>query len=286
MNTKIKHSKIKNTGILFELLTRQITVDIMNDKNGKAVSILKNYFSPKTELGKEYGLYKILTTEKFNTESKADHLINAVLSSYRKINRKSLKREKYNLVNEIRKAYDVNQFFMARIPNYKVYASVFKLFETQTNSNPVIETESKFTIIENITNKEISADKKKKSVMESYKKSEKDLRLLAYTVLVEKFNKKYKNLSQEQRNLLKEYINNISNTNSLKEFIESESIKVKTQLQSFLKGIDDKVTKIKLKEAIKQSHKLLKGRIVEDKHVITLMRYYELLKELKNVKSS
>ena len=135
----------------------------------------------------------ILTTEKFNTESKADHLINAVLSSYRKINRKSLKREKYNLVNEIRKAYDVNQFFMARIPNYKVYASVFKLFETQTNSNPVIETESKFTIIENITNKEISADKKKKSVMESYKKSEKDLRLLAYTVLVEKFNKKYIN---------------------------------------------------------------------------------------------
>ena len=110
--------------------------------------------------------------------------------------------------------------------------------------------------------------------------------MLAYTVLVEKFNKKYKNLSQEQRNLLKEYINNISNTNSLKEFIESESVKVKTQLQSFLKGIDDKVTKIKLKEAIKQSHKLLKGRIVEDKHVITLMRYYELLKELKNVKSS
>ena len=234
MNTKIKHSKIKNTGILFELLTRQITVDIMNDTKGKAVSILKNYFSPKTELGKEYGLYKILTTEKFNTESKADYLINAVLGSYRKINRKSLKREKYNLVNEIRNSYDVNQFFMARIPNYKVYASVFKLFETQTNSNPVIETESKFTIIENITNKEISADKKKKSVMESYKKSEKDLRLLAYTVLVEKFNKKYKNLSQEQRNLLKEYINNISNTNSLKEFIESESVKVKTQLHLLL----------------------------------------------------
>ena len=116
-----------------------------------------------------------------------------------------------------------------------------------------------------------------------YKKSEKDLRLLTYQVLVEKFNKKYKSLSEQQKGLLRKYINNISNTNQLKEFVEKESIKVKKQLQSFLPNIDDEVTSIKLKEAIKQSDKLLRGRIVEDNQVITLMRYYQLLKELKDV---
>jgi hypothetical protein len=149
--------------------------------------------------------------------------------------------------------------------------------------NPQTETESRFTIVENITRKNLSTKKKENVMVEGYKKQEKDLRLLAYGILIEKFNKKYSNLSANQRNLLKEYINNISNTNSLKEFIESETIKVKKQLQSHLPRVSDKVTKIKLKEAINQAETLMKGRIVEDKQVVTLMRYYQLVKELKNV---
>ena len=174
---------------------------------------------------------------------------------------------------------------MARIPNYKVNASIYKLFSIKEPTNPKVETESRFTIIENITRKSISAKKKEDVVVEGYKKQEKDLRLLAYGILVEKFNKKYSTLSKTQRNLLKEYINNISNTNSLKEFIESETMKVKKQLQSFLPSVDDKVTKIKLNEAVNQADTLMKGRIVEDKQVVTLMRYYQLVKELKNVKN-
>ena len=172
---------------------------------------------------------------------------------------------------------------MARIPNYKVNASIYKLFSVEGNMNPQTETESRFTIVENITRKKIS-DKKKEDVMvEGYKKQEKDLRLLAYGILVEKFNKKYSSLSQSQKKLLKEYINNISNTNSLKELIETETLRVKSKLQSFLPKVDDKVTKIKLKEAINQAETLMKGRIVEDKQVVTLMRYYQLVKELENV---
>ena len=151
--------------------------------------------------------------------------------------------------------------------------------------NPQTETESRFTIVENITRKNLSTKKKENVMVEGYKKQEKDLRLLAYGILVEKFNKKYSNLSANQRNLLKEYINNISNTNSLKEFVETETIKVKSKLQSFLPKVSDKVTKIKLKEAINQAETLMKGRIVEDKQVVTLMRYYQLVKELENVKN-
>jgi len=284
MSSKIKHSKIRNTGILFELLTRQITVDVLNnDKKGLAANMMKTFFNKNTQLGKEYELYKVLTTENYKSEITANQLVDAVLSAHKKLGSSRLKREKYNLIKEIRKNYGINDFFMARIPNYKVNASIYKLFYLSNDSNPATETQSRFTVVEHITRKPISNKKKEKAIVEGYEKQEKDLRLLAYGILVEKFNKKYSSLSKEQKNLLKEYINNISNTNSLKEFIESETVKVKKKLQSILPTVDDKVTKIKMKEAINQADTLMKGRIVEDKQVVTLMRYYQLVKELKNV---
>ena len=284
MSSQTKHSKIRNTGILFELLTRQITVDVLNNnKSAEAANILKSFFNKNTELGKEYDLYKVLTTENYKSETKANHLVDAVVTAHRKLNSSSLKREKYNLIKEIKKNYSVNDFFMARISNYKVSASIYKLFENNSSDRPTTKTENRFTIVEHITRKNISTKVKEKGLVEEYRKQEKDLRLLAYGILVEKFNKKYNSLSVDQKKLLKEYINNISNTNSLKEFIESETTKVKKQLQSILPTVDDKITKIKLNEAVNQADTLMKGRIVKDKQVITLMRYYELVKELKNV---
>ena len=284
MSSNTKHSKIRNTGILFELLTRQITVDVLNNnKKAQAAKILKEFFNKKTQLGREYELYRVLTTENYKSETKANHLVGAVISARKKLNNSQLKREKYNLIKKIKENYDVNDFFMARIPNYKVSASIFKLFNSSYGYNPASKTENLFTVVEHITRKQISNKKREKAITEGYKKQEKDLRLLAYSILVEKFNKKYSTLSKSQRKLLKEYINNISNTNSLKEFIESETVKVKKQLQSYLPTVSDKVTKIKLNEAVNQAESLMKGRIVEDKQVVTLMRYYQLVKELENV---
>ena len=272
MSSKTKHSKIRNTGILFELLTRQITVDVLNnDKKGAAANILKEFFNKKTQLGKEYELYRVLTVENYKSEIKANHLVDAVVKARQKLNSSSLKREKYNLIKEVKKNYDINDFFMARIPNYKVNASIYKIFNSNHDGNPASETQSKFTIVEHITRKQIPSKKKEKALVEGYKKQEKDLRLLAYGILVEKFNKKYSSLSQAQKKLLKE-------------LIETETLRVKAKLQSFLPKVDDKVTKIKLKEAINQADALMKGRIVEDKQVVTLMRYYQLVKELENVK--
>ena len=285
MSSNTKHSKIRNTGILFELLTRQITVDVLNnDEKAAAAKILKEFFNKKTQLGKEYELYRVLTTENYTSEIKANHLVDAVVKARQKLNSSQLKREKYNLIKEIKKNYNVSDFFMSRIPNYKVNASIYKIFDVDYDSNPAAETESRYTIVEHVTRKQITNKKKDKELVEGYKKQEKDLRLLAYGILVEKFNKKYRSLSKQQKKLLKEYINNISNTNSLKEFIESETIRVKSKLQSLLPKVNDKVTKIKLNEAVNQAETLMKGRIVEDKQVVTLMRYYQLVKELENVK--
>ena len=289
MSKRAKHSKIKNTGILFELLSRQITQDIISDDTkSKSIDLLKKYFNEKTEIGKENQLYQVLVKTNYNSTAKAQRLVEAVLKSRSKINNKKLKNEKYNLIKSISETYKTEDFFRSRIPNYKVHASIYKLFlsESLEALNPLDEVDSNFTIIEHITGRKMTKDVKKDAeVIKEFKNQDKDLRLLSYQLMVDNFNKKYKTLNTPQKNLLKEYINNISNTNSLREFVNDEVTNIKEALNSRVSNVDDDITRIKLNEAIKQIDNLQKGKIVKDKQVVSLMRYYELIKELDNVRS-
>ena len=289
MARKLKHSKIKNTSILFELLTRQITADVLAGKSTKSVSIVKKYFNENTELGKELQLYRILSEKHHESSDRATQLLEAVIKSRQKLSNARLRREKYNLIKEIKESYNVGDFFNGRISNYRILASIYNVFQSET-TNDVFDPEgvvnSKFTVLEHITSKKLSAEETKAKVLKEYSKSDKDLRLLAYQILVDKFNQKYKTLNESQKSLLKNYINNVSNTNSLREFVDNEVSKIKKQLSSHIKRVEDKVTKIKLSEAINQVENLTKGKVVKDKQVLTLMRYYELIKELKNVHES
>ena len=295
MMTTIKHSKFRNTGILFELLSRQIAVDVLNNNNSKSITILKKYFNENTTLGKESRLYQTLINEKFNSETKATHFLDNVIKNRQKLVNSVLRREKYNLIKEIKETFNIEDFFKSRIPNYKVIASIYKLFQAETvneDFDPSVSTKCRFSIIEHITQNKASADiaketeKRTKKIIEGFEKQDKDLKLLSYQILVDKFNNKYKSLNSAQRNLLKEYINNISNTNSLREFIDNEVVKVKKILKKHLPKVDDPVTKIKLNEAINQTSTSTTGKLVRDKHVVTLMRYYQLIKELDDVHSA
>ena len=281
LKNKMKHNKIKNTGILFELLTRQITADLMERDTSKAVNLVKKYFKNGTEIGKEYQLYKILTETKYNTESRAETLVEAVLDSRKKLNNTSIRREKYNLIKEVRECYQEKDFFNTKINNYKVLASIYNLFQHKEEVAPDEYVATKFTIIEGITS--TTKAHKTNKTYEYLKKQEKDLRILAYSTLVEKFNKKYSNLTQKQKKLIKEYINNISNTNKLREYVDSEVEEVKDTLKSQITKVDDKVTQIKLTEVMNQIDGLKKGNVVSDKQVVSMMRYYELIGEIDHV---
>ena len=286
MAQRVKHSKIKNTGILFELLSRQITVDVMNnDDKSKSVEMLKKFFNENTELGKENQLYQVLLKENYNSSHKAEKLVDAVVKAREKLQNRKLRTEKYNLIKEIKRNYVVEDFFRARIPNYKVYASIYKTFLAETTPvfDPVDEVDSTFSIIEHITRNKVKPKNTDSQIITEFKNEDKDLRLLSYQLMVDNFNGKYKSLNSMQRNLLKEYVNNISNTNSLREFINNEVRKIKQILNKILPRVTDDITKIKLTEAIKQTDTLSKGKIVKDKQVVALMRYYELIKELHNV---
>ena len=278
-----KHNKIRNTGLLYEFLLRQITVDVLNkDDKSKAISIVKSRFNETTELGKELALYNIVINKKFNNDAKADYFINEVIKERRKLNNSVLKREKYNLVKEIQSNYNLQKFTSSKVPNYKIYASTYKLFEFINSLSPDEKTESFFNLVEHIT-----TDKNEIKLSETITNlpDDEDLRILTYKTLLEKFNQKYTKLSGAQKNLLKEYINNISNTNSLKDTLRLIVSELKKDLKTHSKNLKDKVVKIKLKEAINSIDKFCgvdsKKSIVKDSHVLQTMRYLELVKEMR-----
>ena len=152
---KIKHNKIRNTGLLYEFLLRQITLDVLNsDKVSDAVKIIKKRFNENTELGKELALYNILTTKKFKSDKKAEYFINEVVNARYKLNNPILKRERYNLIKAIKENYDLMKFMSSKVKNYKAHASTYKLFEYSTTMSPEQKTESFFNLVEHITTKE------------------------------------------------------------------------------------------------------------------------------------
>jgi len=278
----VKHSKFKNTGILFELLVRQIASDTLSKDNSEAVRIIKEYFSNKTQLGKELQLYQTILNEKFNSESQANRFIDAVLSSRRKLNKGKLRREKYNLIKEIKEHYDIEKFTKARVDNYRTLASTYTIFEN-TSLRPADSVKMRYNLVEAVTGKRANKQIKKQIVSE-YSKQDKDMQLLSYQILVDKFNEKYGDLTPKQKKVLREYINNVSNTNNLKELISSEVPHIKRTLRNKMRSIKDPVVRIKLKEVAKQATALGKRNVIKDQEVLSLMRFYELIKELKNIK--
>jgi|TARA_Y100000310_G_scaffold105335_1_gene103781 hypothetical protein len=283
MAKKIVHKKIRNTGLLFEFLLRQITSDVLDKKKkSAALKLIKEKFNFNTELGQEWSLYNLLINKKFNSDKKANYFINEVLKVRTSLNLSQLRREKYNLIREIKDKFDINKLFSSKIPNYKIYASIYKLFEHDNELLPEEKTETYFNIMENITTK--STIKLSEMVSPNISQNG-DLRILTYKIMLEKFNQKYSHLDSNQKNLLRFYINNVSNTNSLKEYIEQHIPKLKQELLKYSKKVDDKISRIKLDEVIKSISILcgtnISSPIVKDSSVLQMIRYYELLKQLK-----
>ena len=274
---KLRHSKFKNTGVLFELLVRQIASDTLNEKNSPALSIIKKHFKNGSELSKELKLYQYLVKENFDNSYKAQEFLNIVLSERKKLNEGVLKREKYNLIKTINERFTTNDFFKYRVSNYKSLASIYKLFENKEGTSPKEWVECKNVILENVTKK----PKAEREVNSEYVNESKDVRLLAYKFLVDKFNEKYKGLTTEQKSVLRNYINNVDNSDNLKRFILRESEKLKKEFSKI--KISDKVSAIKLKEVVNLIDGLSNSKIVSENQALGLLRYHQLLNELKGI---
>jgi len=278
----LKHSKFKNTGVLFELLVRQVASDTLNNSDSKSIPLIKKYFAKSTELAKELNLYQTLVKEKFSKEDKADSLIEAVLVAKSQLNQTILSRQKYNLIKEIKNNYVLEDFFKSKVNNYKTLAAIFKLFEYTIADNPIESVNNRYTLIEHITRNEVKKISELNE-MSAFVKQDKEVRLLSYKILVDKFNEKYSELNEGQKNLLRQYINSVSEGTELKEFINKEVSKLQKELKTLSATIDDKVVKIKLSEVTNLLNEITSAKAVKDNHVLNMLRYHELIKELKKV---
>lgn len=281
---KPKHNKYKNTGILFELLTRQITSDIISNKESAAVNIIKKYFS-KGELVKEYKIYQALTKATSLNEVKAESIISSTIKLSERLNRTSLRKEKYNLIKEIKQHYDLEEFFKAKIHNYKAYAAIYNLLEAQNSLefiDPSFVITNKVTLLEFLTKQDVDKNKVEDQVMKEYASQDKATRALISKMLIEKFNEKYANLLPEQRNVLKTYINNITNTVSLREFINKELDNIKNSLIALQPLVQDKRTQIKLTELVSIIKPLDKTESAKDEDILNILQFHELIHEIKS----
>jgi hypothetical protein len=283
---KSTHSKIKNTAILFELLSRQVAADtIKGVEKSPALSIIKEFFKADSVLAKELMLYQTLLNEKYSNTEKANYLLNTVIKLRNKLDANRLREQKYNLIREIKKHYDLTNFFKTNISEYKIYASTYRVFEGVSVAKVSEVVQSRYTILEHLVRKSKNKlSEGKTTAADDYLNQDSEIRLLAYKLMIDKFNEKYVDLSIKQKSILKEYINNISNTTALRDFVLLEGKSLNASIKKTLPKIKDKVTTIKLNEVCNMLVKLEKVKTIKEDHVLSLLLYHELLKELKNVK--
>jgi hypothetical protein len=279
----IKHSKYKNTGILFELLVRQVTSDTLNGGQSPALNIIKKYFV-KSELGKELKLYETLSKTNKVNEAKANILIQTILESSKRLNRSSLRRQKYNLINEIKEHYDLDEFFKTKLVSYKPFAALYTLIEAEHTTdaiNPTQLIENKFTLLEHLSTPVVKEEKAKDEVLQEFQTYDKDVRLLTYKILLEKFNGKYSSLYESQKEVLKEFITSVDSTPKLRTFYNNRIQQLKEELATISKTITDKAVQIKLTEVLPLIVEVEKNQPIRNDNIVDLLQYCELVEELK-----
>jgi hypothetical protein len=283
---RIKHSKYKNTGLIFELLVKQIAADTLDKKDSPAVQIIRNFFTGKSALVREFKLYEFILKNKSVSQSKAESIVSTIIEVSRSIDKDLLKKQKYNLIKEIKESYDIEEFFSITVKDYKPLAALYCLLEAHKISDivdPNFLVDNKTTILEHLTKEEQNKSQVRDTLIEEYSKYDKDLKLLTFKILLEKFNSKYGTLLPEQKNILREFITSVDSSTRLRNVVNEEFAKLKEIINKLRGTVQDEIVAIKLQEVVKGIQPVEKTKRVTDDHLVNIMQYYELVQELKGL---
>ena len=280
---RIKHSKYKNTGLIFELLVKQIAADTLSRKDSPAVKILKKFYTGKSSLVREFRLYEYILKNKGVTQGKGETILSTITEISRSLDRTTVKKQKYELIAAIKESYDLDEFFSMKVRDYKPLAALYCLMEAQSANlvDPQFIVDNKTTLLEHLTNSKQNEEDVKDTLVEEYAKYDKDLRLLTYKILLEKFNGAYENFLPEQKDILREFINASDSQVKLRTLINEELAKIANAITQTKERVKDNIAKIKLDEVSKMIAPISKQAKVTDNHLINLLQYYELVNELR-----
>ncbi len=257
---------------------------MINNKPSPAIDILKKFFKKESPLNRELSLYQTLMKEKYSNDERANRLLDEVLKINSNINKTALRREKYNLVKEIKDNYILEDFFRNKINNYKIYASIYTLLENADfKYSPSEIVTSRFTLVEFITSKPSDGKTVRSQIVEEYSKHDKDVRKLAYKIMIDKFNQKYQDLGVREKNLLREYINNITDSPKMKQYLNGELTKVKASLSKKVSKIADSTVKIKMNEVFNIIESTISKKKFDEATLLTVLHIYKLDDEIKHL---
>ena len=282
---RIKHSKYKNTGLIFELLVKQIAADTLSRQDSPAVKVLKKFYTGKSSLVREFRLYEYILKNKGVSQMKGETILSTITEVSRKIDRTAIKKQKYELIAEIKNSYDLDEFFSMKVRDYKPLAALYCLMEAQNAElvDPQFIVDNKTTLLEHLTSSKQDEADVKDALVEEYSKYDKDLRLLTYKILLEKFNGAYDNFLPEQKTILREFINASESQVKLRTLINEELEKISTAVNELKEKVSDDIAKIKLDEVAKTITPISNKTKVGDNHIINLLQYYELVNELRSL---
>ncbi len=277
MLKSIKHSKFKNTGILYQVLIRKMIEQASNNENIKSYPIIKQFFGNYKELSKQLYLYSLIMQSKgINDQKKAKYLLNKILQMRMKLDDIKLEKQRYFCIKQIKSRYNLKQLFSTYIQNYKLLANIYKLFESLKLKlyDPLKIVQAESVIIQSLLQER---DSQRESLLQSFKKQNSLMKQQILQLLIQKYSKEYEDLDDKQKTLLSKYIVSLSDYSQLQQYINKEISVVKQQLKTS-QLFDEQQDKLMLNEMIDNIDNIKKTKDFKTK-VYILMNIYQLLKK-------
>jgi hypothetical protein len=270
------HNKLRNTGLIFELLGKTVVQEALHRDRSNALGIVKRNFKQGSELLKELNLY---TTLNQRTDNDPIELIELTSRAWRKLDHKKLQIEKYNLVKDIKKVYDLAEFFKPRSDRYKLSASIYKVFnENNKTTDPNGYLSARNYICEYICGKTPEAVKTESEQL--WEQEERSVRKIGFKLLVKKFNEKYQTLGERQKTIISKYITEDLTSDKFKTFIVRELEYIKQKLHEKSKQITEVDLRTKINESMDLMPAITNARLLKEEHLSALLKFHDLLEEL------
>lgn len=270
------HNKKRNVGIVYEQLVFTVSKAMIdNDKNtaNKAIKIIKTYFSPGTELYKEYRLFNALVQTHVGSDALASRILEETKIASSQYDISKLRQEKSNLINEVNRVFGKDDFYMTPVKNYKLLATIHTLMEEWRNKTPDVMRRVQYEAKLH----EWLMTPKTEIIVEDMKTP--DVNDLTVKVMRGSFNKKFgSDLNENQRALIKSLVFE-GDHDKIRSRMESQRKKAIALMKSYQSQCDSSHVRSKIPQSLALLESL-DSSDTSDKNIAKFLTVSQLCEEL------